>query len=314
MLCSPASMAAGRLRPGRPCWPGCSPSVSASVPRSSARRLGTRCSGVPVITSRPNPHTSASSGAATHGVSPATSGAETAYPISPPAPRMASAPLLGDGVPCAMCTSPSVPMTSAAPPMVIRPVSALRSGWRKNRHASRASSSGTVQASDPNAPVTTVVISRPRPLPIPTQVVAATTTAAPSRARPMPSRRCIGSRSRALLPTWRTAAPAACVPDPLDQDHERAGRLFLLRAPALAAAPGSTASPGRLALTAGRPPGVARAGTRRARRGCTGDRPALRASTASRRTTLRDTGRHAAHGNENPAIPPNDTPHVSRTA
>src|SRR6516165_5807303 len=45
---------------------------------------------------------------------------------------------------------------------------------------------------------------------MPTHVVAATTTAPPSSARPMPSRRCIGSRSRALLPTWRTAAPAVC--------------------------------------------------------------------------------------------------------
>src|SRR5262249_61886028 len=103
------------------------------------------------------------------------------------------------------------------------------------------------------------------------------------------------------------------VPDPLDQDHERAGRLLLPRAPALAT-PGSTASLGRLALPAGRPPGTARAGTPRARRGDTGGCPALRASTASRRTTLRDTGRHDAHGNENPAIRLNDTPQVSRTA
>src|SRR5262249_22106841 len=46
--------------------------------------------------------------------------------------------------------------------------------------------------------------------PMPNQVVAATTRAAPSRARPMPSLRCIGSRSRALLPTCRVPAPTAC--------------------------------------------------------------------------------------------------------
>src|SRR5215472_8870419 len=53
-------------------------------------------------------------------------------------------------------------------------------------------------------------MSRPTALPMPHQVVAATTTAAPSRPRPIPSRRCSGSRSRALLPTAPTAAPTAC--------------------------------------------------------------------------------------------------------
>ncbi len=109
-----------------------------------------------------------------------------------------------------MCTRPSVPMTRADPPMVILPVSALRSGWRRNRQASRASSSGTVQASDPNAPFTRAVMPRPTTLLTVNQVVAAVTIAAPSRVRPIPSRRCIGSRSRALLPMARTAAPVAC--------------------------------------------------------------------------------------------------------
>src|SRR5215831_10751754 len=41
------------------------------------------------------------------------------------------------------------------------------------------------------------------------QVVAATTIAAPRKARPRPSRRCSGSRSRALRPSARAPAPAA---------------------------------------------------------------------------------------------------------
>ncbi len=86
---------------------------------------------MPVITSRPNPQRIASSGAATQGVSAATSGAEAKKPMNPPAARIAPAPAVGDGVPCAMCTRPSTPTVSADPPMVIRAVSALRSGCRR---------------------------------------------------------------------------------------------------------------------------------------------------------------------------------------
>jgi hypothetical protein len=72
--------------------------------------------------------TSASSGVATHGVTAATSGADTAYPMSPPACRTASIPSSGLGVPCAMCTRPRPPTISAAQPMTTRAVSAFRSG------------------------------------------------------------------------------------------------------------------------------------------------------------------------------------------
>ena len=87
---APASMASRRLRPlgswprARPGSAAISPasSPSAGVPRtkpcSSASLLGTRCSGVPVMTRRPNPVRSVSSGVATHGVTAATSGADTA--------------------------------------------------------------------------------------------------------------------------------------------------------------------------------------------------------------------------------------------
>ena len=168
------------------------------------------CSGVAVITSTPKPTTSASSAAATAGVSAATSGAEAANPIRPPASRIAVAPPAGRGVPFAMCTRPVTPMISASEPITIRPVSPLRSGWRRNRQPSSASSTGTSQASAPNPPRTTAVITRPTALSMCHQVVAATTMAAPIAASPIPSLRCAGSRSRALRPIPRTTAPTPC--------------------------------------------------------------------------------------------------------
>jgi len=61
--------------------------------------------GVPVITSRPNPQRIASSGAATQGVSAATSGAEAKKPMNPPAARIAPAPAVGDGPTGAACAA-----------------------------------------------------------------------------------------------------------------------------------------------------------------------------------------------------------------
>ncbi len=63
---------------------------------------------------------------------------------------------------------------------------------------------------EPNPPRTTAVIALPTTLPRCHQVVAATTTAAPRKARPTPSLRCIGSRSAALRPRARAAKPTAC--------------------------------------------------------------------------------------------------------
>ena len=108
------------------------------------------------MTSSPNPLTRASSGAANHGVSPATSGADTANPISPPPERIAAAPADGYGVPAAMWIRPSAPTRSAVQPITIRPVCALRSGWRRNRQASRPSRRGSSHAADPNAPRMTI--------------------------------------------------------------------------------------------------------------------------------------------------------------
>ena len=200
--------------------PSISPAVSSSSrpaspvrwakSRSSASRSGTRCTGVPVITSSPNPLTRASSGAAIHGVSAATSGAETKKPISPAPDRMAASPAAGCGVPAAMCTRPSPPRSRQLQPITIRPVCALRSGWRRNRQASRPSRRGTVQAAEPNAPRNRSDSIRPAKLCRWNQVVAATTRAAARKARPTPSRWCAGSRSRAFFPNRRAPKPTAC--------------------------------------------------------------------------------------------------------
>src|SRR6266567_4315659 len=63
---------------------------------------------------------------------------------------------------------------------------------------------------EPSPPRTTSVITLPATLLMCHQVVAATTRAAPRKARPSPSLRCIGSRSAALRPRPRAAKPAAC--------------------------------------------------------------------------------------------------------
>ena len=193
-------------------WPGAAGSAGSprrTMPRNSARRSGTRCSGVPVTTSRPNPVTSASSGAATQGVTAATSGAAATYPMRPPAACIAVEPADGCGVPFAICTRPSAPMIRASQPITILAVSAFRSGCRRNRQASRASRIGTVHAPEPNMPRTKAPSGRPIVLPALNQVPAAARMAAPSAVRPSPSRRWAGSRSRALRPIARAAKPTA---------------------------------------------------------------------------------------------------------
>src|SRR3954452_17468570 len=70
------------------------------------------------------------------------------------------------------------------------------------------SSSGTNQPSSPTDPFTTVRVKSPTPPGSCHQTAAATTTAAPIRNSPAPSRRCSGSSSRAGCPILRTLAPS----------------------------------------------------------------------------------------------------------
>src|ERR1700733_10751314 len=130
--------------------------------------------------------------------------------MRPPAPRIAATPSVGLGVPCAICTSPSTPMIRAVQPMIMRAVSAFRSGCRRYLQASRPSRSGTTHAADPNPLRTTAESPWPTAPPRRNQVTAAMMIARPRAARPAPSLRCAGSRSRACRPKARTVAPTVC--------------------------------------------------------------------------------------------------------
>src|SRR6201996_4843824 len=70
-------------------------------------------------------------------------------------------------------------------------------------------SSGDSQAADPAAPCTNAESPRPTGLPMPHQMLAASTNATASQSSPIPSRRCSGSRSRALRPIRRAPKPTA---------------------------------------------------------------------------------------------------------
>ncbi len=164
---------------------------------------------MPVITSTPNPATSASTGVAPHLVTRSTSGTEAPKPIRPPADLMAAMPPDRRGVPDAMCASPSAPTTSADQPITTRAVAALLSGWRRNRHASSASSTGTVHEPAPNMPRRNVSTGLTGPVTC-HQVAAAAMIAAHSAVSPAPSRRCSGSRSFALWLASRATAPTVC--------------------------------------------------------------------------------------------------------
>ena len=152
---------------------------------------------MPVITSSPNPETRASTGVAPHLVTRSTSGMEAAAPIRPPAALMAGRPPENRGVPEAMWARPSAPTTSADQPITIRAVAALLSGWRRKRHASSASSNGTVHAPEPKNATRNLSTGLTGPVAC-HQVAAAAMIAPHSAVRPTPSRRCSGSRSLAL--------------------------------------------------------------------------------------------------------------------
>jgi len=214
---SPASIAADLRLPSRgaggPACPTSAPPSASSLtpPRirntNSANRSGTRCSGVPVITSTPKPASSASSGIAAHVVSSAWRGAEITNPIRPPDDCIAPTPDDGPGLPSAMCTIPSAPSRKAVQPITIRPACAFLSGCRSSRQASSASRTGSVHDPIPNVPRISAVSPRPTGEPSRHHAVLAAMMAAASAASPAPSLRCAGSSSRALSPNSRATYP-----------------------------------------------------------------------------------------------------------
>ena len=163
------------------------------------------------MTSTPKNASSASSGTTTYGVrSRSSSRLETTYPTAPPPCWSGVAsPRAGCGLPAAMCTMPSTPKASAAQPMSWRPAGPLRSGSRMLRSPMNSSISGTSQPTLPTEPVTMVRIVSIGPPGSCHQTAAAAMTASPISRRPTPSRRCSGSRSRAVRPMLRAVAPTA---------------------------------------------------------------------------------------------------------
>ena len=170
-----------------------------------------RCTGVAVITSTPNPERMSSSGIVMKSGRMLDGGAATMNPTMPPAADTLSIPSFappdGYGVPFATCTTPRTPTTSALHPMPIRPVSACRSGCRSSRQASSASMMGTDQSSVPKTPLTRPWTT-PAAVPLASrQIIAASTIAPASTAKPRPSRRWAGSSSLAPWPRARAALP-----------------------------------------------------------------------------------------------------------
>ena len=157
----------------------------ARIPRAGhSRRSGIRCSVVPVMSRRPKRASRASSAAATHGVRAAASGPPVPYPTKPPALRITAAPSDGCGVPLAISSRPHRPSSRAAQPIAARRVAWLRSGWRRNRQASNATSTGARKASDPIPPVTASWMPCPAALSIRTHRPPASTMATPRVSRP----------------------------------------------------------------------------------------------------------------------------------
>ncbi len=128
----------------------------------------------------------------------------------PPASRIASAPSGGDGRPADRWTSPAAENVSAVTPMPMRLLDAWSSGARSRRRPSSRNAIGSANATRPSVPAATAWMTSPATPCRPHHSRAATTMASAMKAKPMPSRRCSGSSSRAELPMRRTVPPATC--------------------------------------------------------------------------------------------------------
>ena len=127
----------------------------------------------------------------------------------PPAARMPSAPSGGVGMPAATCARPQAAKTRAVVPTAARDVAASSCGARSIRTPKRSRTIGTAYPIRPTVPATTAWTTVPTDPGMPHHSRAATTTARARSSRPMPSRRCSGSRSRPVSPTLRATAPVA---------------------------------------------------------------------------------------------------------
>src|SRR6478609_6494974 len=128
--------------------------------------------------------------------------------MMPPASRIGVAPSDGLGTPAEMCTRPAAEKARAVRPMPMRLVEEASSGARSRRSPSRIRTIGTARPTRPKVPATTAWTTSPTGPRSAHHSRAATMMARAMRAKPIPSRRCSGSSSRALWPTLRTVPPA----------------------------------------------------------------------------------------------------------
>ncbi len=188
--------------------PSLSPSSAAGRASSSRTRPGSWLSGVAVTTRAPNAP-SRNSTSTTRLAGSTRSSWPPSIPVSPPA---CDQPVSLPGESAARCSMPVTDSSTARPPTSIRP---RRSGcgcWRSRCTAARTSSTGSSSAALPTSSRNRPVIASPSGPAAVNQTAIAEIRPRASTARPAPSRRCAGSRSRAvaaLRPTARASVPTA---------------------------------------------------------------------------------------------------------
>ena len=159
---------------------------------------------MPVISSTPNSTPMNSSGAAIHWVSPSDSGPPIAKPMKPAACwRPAGVP----GDPAHRCHRPSAGRATIAAPRISRGRASGSGSVRISTTAIAMSATGNTRTADPISTRKKLSIHPPTGLAASNHELAMTTTAMPSSASAIPSRRWPGWMSRAR-PTDRAVEPA----------------------------------------------------------------------------------------------------------
>src|SRR5690625_49168 len=179
----------------------------AARPVSAPSLRGMAAIGVAVMMSTAKKNRMASTGIATHALSRTVSGVPMSQPTMPPASWTPAKSCVGLGTPRATWMMPVTATTAIAIPIVTRPLSLPRSGWRMSRTARTARTTGSSTASSPMLPAVTAWMTVPAAPERPNHSRAATTTASASSSRATPSFRSAGSSPRAPLPIRRSVPP-----------------------------------------------------------------------------------------------------------
>ena len=145
----------------------------------------------------------------------------------PPASRSAAKPSAGAGSPAARWTSAARGDADRGEPDGDAGVGLLRArGGAAAGSRARAGRAGPTTPTRPNVPATTAWTTSPAVPASPHHSRAATTTASARSVKPMPSRRCAGSRSRAPCPMRRAVPPTTCaqpIHTPAHHPHREGG-------------------------------------------------------------------------------------------